>query len=321
MAAVVALVALRLSLGCHFLYEGVWKIKHPEFSAEPFLSEAKGPAAPLFYAMLWDIDGRWRLDAEEIEQKLENGREAKLLSVPYYTEAWDALQARVVDKYKLDDEQRAKTEQIVAQQKKCLHAFFEDNKADIERYFSNLDDFEVLKRDSNSTSAAFQKERIWKRQQELRAQAKGWLRQIAEIEKTGQDAMWDVLKDDQKARGRLPVRWTQVDLLNLAVTFSLTAIGLCLMLGLCTRLAALGGAAFMVMVVLTQFPWPTVYPPAPPVVGHALLVNKDFVEMVALLVVAATAVGRWGGLDFFLYHWFGRPLLARWEARKSSNNE
>ena len=55
------LVILRLSLGCHFLYEGVWKITNPEFSAEPFLTEAKGPAAPLFYAMLDDIDGRRRL--------------------------------------------------------------------------------------------------------------------------------------------------------------------------------------------------------------------------------------------------------------------
>ena len=36
------------------------------------------------------------------------------------------------------------------------------------------------------------------------------------------------------------------------------------MLGLCTRLAALGGAAFMLAVVLVQFPWPTVYPPGRP---------------------------------------------------------
>ncbi len=314
-------MALRLSLGCHFLYEGVWKIHHPEFSAEPFLSEAKGPAAPLFYALLWDLDGRERLAAKESTQKDENGREKAMLSVPYYADAWDALQARVVEKYRLDDKQRERTEQVLAQQKKCLHAFFAKNKADIERYFKNLDDFEELKQDSNSTNAAFQKERVWKRQQELRAQAKGWLKEIAEIEKTGQAAMWDVLEADQKARGSLPVRWTQTDLLNLAVTFSLTAIGLCLMLGLCTRLAALGGAGFMVMVVLTQFPWPTVYPPAPAVVGHALLVNKDFVEMMALLVMAATAVGRWGGLDFFLYHWFGRPLLARWQASKSDSHE
>jgi uncharacterized membrane protein YphA (DoxX/SURF4 family) len=83
---------------------------------------------------------------------------------------------------------------------------------------------------------------------------------------------------------------------------------LCLVLGLCTRLAALGGAAFLVSVLLTQPPWPTIYPPAPEVVGHALVVDKNFVEMVALLALATTAVGRWGGLDYFLYHWFGRPL-------------
>ncbi len=62
MLAVVALVALRLALGCHFLYEGVWKIKHrDEFSAEPFLTQAKGPISGLFYAMVPDINGRERL--------------------------------------------------------------------------------------------------------------------------------------------------------------------------------------------------------------------------------------------------------------------
>ena len=56
------LVVLRLSLGWHFLYEGVWKIENQsKFTAEPFLSEAKGPVAPLFYAMLDDVDGTKRL--------------------------------------------------------------------------------------------------------------------------------------------------------------------------------------------------------------------------------------------------------------------
>ena len=44
--------------------------------------------------------------------------------------------------------------------------------------------------------------------------------------------------------------------INFAVTFALTAIGLCLMLGLCTPLAALGGACFMCFVVLTQPAFP-----------------------------------------------------------------
>jgi len=64
-------------------------------------------------------------------------------------------------------------------------------------------------------------------------------------------------------------------------------------------------------VLLTQPPWPTIYPPAPDVVGHALIVDKNFVEMVAMLALAALPVGRWGGLDAFLHRWIGEPLCAR----------
>ena len=56
------LIVLRVTIGWHFFYEGVWKIVNADqFSATPFLTMAKGPAAPLFYAMVYDIDGRQRL--------------------------------------------------------------------------------------------------------------------------------------------------------------------------------------------------------------------------------------------------------------------
>ena len=69
--------------------------------------------------------------------------------------------------------------------------------------------------------------------------------------------------------------------------------------------------AFLVSVLLTQPPWPTIFPHAPPVVGHALIVDKNFVEMVAMLVLATTAVGRWGGLDFFNHRWLVKPFCCR----------
>jgi len=103
---------------------------------------------------------------------------------------------------------------------------------------------------------------------------------------------------------------TRTELFDLMITYSLTAIGACLILGFCTRLAALGGAAFLISVLLVQPPWPTIYPPAPEVVGHALLVDKNFVEMIAMFMLATTAVGQWGGLDYFVYHWLGRPILS-----------
>jgi uncharacterized membrane protein YphA (DoxX/SURF4 family) len=153
----------------------------------------------------------------------------------------------------------------------------------------------------------------------------GWL---ADLDGMGEEyhmALWNLLDDDQQARGMIrtplndadalpfatPIAVTWSDLLDFGVTWGLTAIGVCLMLGFCTRLAALGGAGFLFMVVLVQMPWPTIYPPPPEVVGHALLVDKNFVEMIAMIFLATTAVGRWGGLDYFVYHWLGRPILAR----------
>ena len=67
MVTVVLLVALRLALGCHFLYEGVWKIKHrDEFTGGSLgvLVAGEGAVAGVFYAMLPDIDGRERLQAD-----------------------------------------------------------------------------------------------------------------------------------------------------------------------------------------------------------------------------------------------------------------
>ncbi len=88
-----------------------------------------------------------------------------------------------------------------------------------------------------------------------------------------------------------PLHWKRIEQLAFLLTWSLFGIGLCLMLGLFTRPAALAGAGFMLFVVLSQPSYPGVYPLDPPQLGHALLVNKDFVEMVALLVIASTCAG------------------------------
>ena len=131
-ATVLMLVLLRLALGCHFLYEGVWKIEHADkFSAAPFLSEAKGPASRFFYAMLPDLNGRERLGAEKDDKghwKLamaRDDRDNQRLTVikdekgpvvagkgrPMYEaeaeriDAWAAFQDDVAKKYRFSQEQ------------------------------------------------------------------------------------------------------------------------------------------------------------------------------------------------------------------------
>ena len=199
-----------------------------------------------------------------------------------------------------------------------------------------MDRFEAEQAPGHVQNAAFQKQRRWEKMQKLRAEAKVWLTELENREHTYRRALQALVapkeavdkdpKDEFQPARWNPFRWTRVEQINFAVTYGLTAIGLCLMLGLCTRLAALGGAAFMLFVVMTQPAWPGLFPPDPAVVGHALLINKDFIEMLSLLVVASTPVGRWGGLDYFLHHLVVHPFLSktvgpRQEVRTSSDDE
>jgi uncharacterized membrane protein YphA (DoxX/SURF4 family) len=317
---VAALVALRLGLGCHFLYEGVWKIKHKdEFTAEPFLTQAKGPVAGLFYAMLPDIDGSQRL---RVEPPDANGKPS--INADALAGRWNEMRQQFVDYYRPAASDEAATaaherleraaERTYNDFKKWLEEYFDQNVDDIAAYFGALERFENNK--ESQENAPFQKQRRWDRMMELRREAARWIKDIEGQETAYKHSLYALLDEQQKEQGRMPAswnpfRWSRIEQINFAVTYALTAIGACLMLGLCSRLAALGGAGFMCFVVLTQPAFPGIYPPDPAVVGHALLINKDFVEMLALLVIASVPAGRWGGLDYFLYHVIFNPFLSR----------
>ncbi|MBX9578738.1 MAG: hypothetical protein K2X87_00375 [Gemmataceae bacterium] len=83
----------------------------------------------------------------------------------------------------------------------------------------------------------------------------------------------------------------------------LVAVGGCLMVGLFTRVACLAAAGFLLVTYLAAppFPW---YPPPPPSEGNPVFVNKNAIEMLALLALACLPTGRWLGLDAVLM-----PLL------------
>jgi uncharacterized membrane protein YphA (DoxX/SURF4 family) len=93
---------------------------------------------------------------------------------------------------------------------------------------------------------------------------------------------------------------------DLGMMLGLTIIGACLILGLFTRLAALGGAVMLAMFYLAMPPFPGAHVPENAAEGHYLIVNKNLIEMLVMLAFATSGIGRWYGLDAFLHAIFGR---------------
>ena len=103
---------------------------------------------------------------------------------------------------------------------------------------------------------------------------------------------------------------TLLDNANMITMWGLTIVGLLLILGLFTRLAAIGGIGFLLMFYFATPPF-VGYFYSVPTEGTYLFVNKNLVELGALVVILLTGSGRFAGLDRLLHLLFARrPRLA-----------
>jgi thiosulfate dehydrogenase [quinone] large subunit len=128
---------------------------------------------------------------------------------------------------------------------------------------------------------------------------------------------WSAIGYLRQARGPFAeyFRWlaSQPNLLANAdyiTMWGLTLVGAFLILGLFTRLASLAGIAFILLFYLATPPF-VGYFYSIPSEGSYLIVNKNLVELAALLVILLTGSGRFAGLDRILHGLFTRrPRLA-----------
>ena len=106
---------------------------------------------------------------------------------------------------------------------------------------------------------------------------------------------------------------TQPNLLdnaNLVTMWGLTIVGILLILGLFTRVASLGGIGFILLFYFANPPF-VGYFYSLPTEGSYLIINKNLVELCALVVILVTGSGRFAGLDRLLHLLFARrPRLA-----------
>jgi uncharacterized membrane protein YphA (DoxX/SURF4 family) len=113
--------------------------------------------------------------------------------------------------------------------------------------------------------------------------------------------------------GRHVLDYGKLDWADFLTRWGLVVMGACLLLGLFTRTACVAGALFLCLLWLSM----------PPLLGAPeavrmegrFLVNKNLIEMLALLTLATTASGKWLGLDGLLQYLNPR----RWRrARRAS---
>jgi uncharacterized membrane protein YphA (DoxX/SURF4 family) len=115
-------------------------------------------------------------------------------------------------------------------------------------------------------------------------------------------SLGDLLTKEQLAKGPVPEPKTYGLLwwIDRLTEWGLTIVGACLLLGLFTRTNCLLAAGFLLLTYLAVPPLPWL-PTPPNVEGYYLYINKNLIELVALLALATTASGRWFGLDAWLH--------------------
>ena len=102
-----------------------------------------------------------------------------------------------------------------------------------------------------------------------------------------------------------------VDFLNI---WALLLVGLGLMLGAFTRLAAIGGIFLLAFYYLSH-PALIGVQYAMPTEGSYLLVNKNLIELLAIAVLYAFPTGHLLGVDRLLYRHVQMPVLQQWMDR------
>lgn len=171
-------------------------------------------------------------------------------------------------------------------------AIIEQRMGEIEQYRAAIDRYEA---NLKKTREAFQWDHLqkqWIELQTLRRKLVGPVQALFAEFKVEAEKLLD---QSQLAVGPVPVRMTPMRSIDLQTMYGLAIVGILLIAGLFTRLAALGGAGLLMMFYLAVPPWPG----CPPETGveHNLIVNKVLIEAIACLSFVFLPSGRWFGID------------------------
>ena len=240
------LVLLRLTIGYHFYSEGVEKVG-TDWTAAPFFVNAKGPLAGEFRQMVWDVDGSYRLNRGGV------------------METWAFFRDDVATHYRFDEEQKRRAQANYAKAVEQYDWAIAENATDLEEYNLGRERIAILESDEAEkelrdgvASLGGQRETI---RREWVAKAAPTLNQIDKIWEN-YEAAQNALATPEQAAAERPLRLVKprtgllvdTSVIDGLLPYFDIAVGLCLLLGLFTPVAALAAAGFLGSVFLSQYP-------------------------------------------------------------------
>ena len=264
-------------LGLHFLVEGVTKLQDDRPFSAPFFASARGPLAKVYQAKVWDADGLYRLD-----------KDATL-------GAWDSYRSRILGHYGFDEKQTRRADEVLNTYKHRYLDHLDDNRDTIDEYRQWL-----ARREKNEGDPTRQLASLQVHDTRIATETKKLYGEIV----PPIDTMWKFLEKDLNAiatpeqwsrHGSLPIgkvgrRFGDSETMDAVMPYFDLVIGICLLIGLLTRPAAILAAIFLASVFVSRFP-----PEAGPGSTYYHLV-----ELTALVAIAAIGAGKYLGLDYFL---------------------
>ena len=277
--AIIMLVILRVTIGYHFLSEGTDKYRSGNWTAKPFFANAKGPFAGEFRKLVWDADGKIRLDKKQTQL------------------VWASYRDQIAKHYGFSNKQIAQAQENYICAVGQYDYVIESNTNEIEEFQLGLGRIKQLDLDpvrSGVDSLAGQRETV---RRELSQKIGPAFKQIDAIWQSYENSQNQIASSEQLTRHPsyelVKPRYQMMDtsVIDKLVPYFDMTVGWLLILGLFTPCAALACACFLGSVFLSQYP-----PSAGP--GSS---SYQLIEGLACLVLAATGAGRFAGLDFFLH--------------------
>jgi uncharacterized membrane protein YphA (DoxX/SURF4 family) len=245
---------------------------------------------------------------DKINEKLDK---SKVFSYKRLFEYIDSFASRASSLHGFTEKQIQDSEEKTTEAKEKLNVVVEDWGSDISKYLKGFERIEKNSVDEMRNNVAGMRKQKDSIEYEWKGLARAPLAEIDRIlwdvekevnalatsSQVGKDESSQVGKNERYEKLRMPDAGPiDVRLVDKYLPIFDMSVGILLMLGLLTPVAALAAGIFLASVVLTQFPG---YPGTQPTYYQAI-------EMVGCFVLAFADAGRFAGLDFLPWSFWNR---------------